>query len=57
MVILLNEPQRHFTDREFVLVEQRPRMQSVPAVMTPNQGDFLIFITNFRPSKGTKVIT
>ena len=54
MVIFLNEPQRDFTGGEFVLVEQRPRMQSVPEVLTPNQGDILIFTTNFRPVKGTK---
>jgi hypothetical protein len=54
MVIFLNEPQRDFTGGEFVLVEQRPRMQSIPEVLTPNQGDILIFTTNFRPVKGTK---
>lgn len=54
MVIFLNEPNQDFTGGEFVLVEQRPRMQSVPEVLTPNQGDILIFTTNFRPVKGTK---
>ena len=54
MVIFLNEPNRDFTGGEFVLVEQRPRMQSVPEVLTPTQGDILIFTTNFRPVKGTK---
>ena len=54
MVIFLSEPQRDFTGGEFVLVEQRPRMQSIPIVLTPNQGDILIFTTNFRPVKGTK---
>jgi uncharacterized protein len=54
MVIFLNKPNRDFTGGEFVLVEQRPRMQSVPEVLTPNQGDILIFTTNFRPVKGTK---
>lgn len=54
LVLFLNEPNRDFTGGEFVLVEQRPRMQSVPEVLTPNQGDMLIFTTNFRPVKGTK---
>ncbi len=54
LVIFLNEPNRDFTGGEFVLVEQRPRMQSVPEVLIPNQGDILIFTTNFRPVKGTK---
>ncbi|MCU0469231.1 MAG: 2OG-Fe(II) oxygenase [Arcicella sp.] len=54
MVIFLNQPQRDYTGGEFVLIEQRPRMQSVPEVLTPQQGDVLIFTTNFRPVKGTK---
>jgi uncharacterized protein len=54
MVIFLNKLQVDFTGGEFVLVEQRPRMQSVPEVLTPQQGDILIFTTNFRPVKGTK---
>jgi uncharacterized protein len=54
IVIFLNQPQRDYTGGEFVLIEQRPRMQSVPEVLTPQQGDVLIFTTNFRPVKGTK---
>lgn len=54
MVIFLNQTQKDYTGGEFVLVEQRPRMQSIPIVLTPNQGDMLIFTTNFRPVKGTK---
>ena len=54
MVIFLSEPNQDFTGGEFVLIEQRPRMQSVAEVLTPNQGDILIFTTNFRPVKGTK---
>lgn len=54
MVIFLNQTQKDYTGGEFVLVEQRPRMQSIPIVLTPNQGDILIFTTNFRSVKGTK---
>jgi uncharacterized protein len=54
MVIFLNEPNRDFTGGEFVLIEQRPRMQSIAEVLSSNQGDILIFTTNFRPVKGTK---
>jgi uncharacterized protein len=54
MAIFLNEHHRDFTGGEFVLIEQRPRMQSVAEVLSPNQGDMLIFTTNFRPVKGTK---
>ena len=54
MVIFLNQPNQDFTGGEFVLIEQRPRMQSVAEVLSPNRGDILIFTTNFRPVKGTK---
>ena len=54
MVLFLNQPNEDFTGGEFVLVEQRPRMQSIAEVLAPNQGDLLIFTTNFRPVKGTK---
>ena len=39
---------------EFVLTEQIPRAQSRVHVLQPNQGDAVIFTTNFRPVKGTK---
>ena len=39
---------------EFVLTEQVPRAQSRAHVINPNQGDALVFTTNFRPAKGTK---
>ena len=41
---------------EFVLTEQLPRAQSRAHVLTPNQGDALIFTTNFRPVNGAKGI-
>ena len=53
-VVILNEPGRDFAGGEFVLVEQRPRMQSKAVVLTPNQGDSVIFTTNFRPVDGTR---
>src|SRR5688500_20391730 len=39
---------------EFVLTEQVPRAQSKAMVIAPNQGDIVIFTTNFRPVKGTR---
>jgi len=39
---------------EFVLTEQIPRAQSKVEVLQPNQGDAVIFTTNFRPIKGAK---
>ncbi|MCX8489864.1 MAG: 2OG-Fe(II) oxygenase [Cyclobacteriaceae bacterium] len=43
-----------FEGGEFILVEQIPRAQSKAQVVALNQGDALIFTTNFRPIKGTK---
>lgn len=54
LVVCLNQPGEDFTGGEFVLVEQRPRMQSKAIVLNPGRGDMLIFTTNFRPAKGTK---
>ncbi len=54
MAILLNEPGRDFDGGEFVLAEQRPRMQSRAEVVPLGQGDALIFAVNERPIKGPK---
>jgi hypothetical protein len=54
LVVCLNEPGQDFTGGEFVLVEQRPRMQSRAMVLNPRKGDMLLFTTNFRPVKGSK---
>ena len=39
---------------EFVLVEQRPRMQSRPIVITAEQGQAVIFPTRYRAVKGSR---
>jgi hypothetical protein len=54
IVIVLNEQGIDYEGGEFVLVEQRPRMQSKAIVLKPGKGDVLLFTTNFRPVKGTK---
>lgn len=54
VVFVLTQPQRDHTGGEFVLVEQIPRAQSRAEVLAPNQGDAIIFTTNFRPVKGTR---
>jgi uncharacterized protein len=53
-VLFLNEPGKDFTGGEFVLTQQTPRAQSKAIVLQPQQGDMLIFTTNFRPLKGSK---
>ncbi|HJT21584.1 MAG TPA: 2OG-Fe(II) oxygenase [Nitrospira sp.] len=52
MTILLSEPGRDFTGGEFVMTEQRPRMQSRPIVVPLQQGDAVIFAVNQRPVRG-----
>ena len=52
LTILLSEPQRDFIGGEFVLAEQRPRMQSRPEVVPLRQGDAVVFAVHNRPVKG-----
>ncbi|MDQ4147901.1 MAG: 2OG-Fe(II) oxygenase [Pseudomonadota bacterium] len=54
VTILLSKPGRDFTGGEFVLTEQRPRMQSRAEVVLLNQGDAVIFPVHQRPVKGTR---
>jgi hypothetical protein len=52
--ILLSEPGRDFAGGEFVLTEQRPRMQSRPEVVPLLQGDAVAFAVHHRPVQGTR---
>jgi hypothetical protein len=52
--ILLSQPGRDFTGGEFVLTEQRPRMQSRAEVVPLEQGDAVIFAVSHRPVQGTR---
>jgi hypothetical protein len=54
VTILLSEPEHDFTGGEFVLTEQRPRMQSRPEVVPLRKGDALIFAIHHRPVQGTR---
>lgn len=54
VAILLSAPDEDFTGGEFVLTEQRPRMQSRPQVIGLKKGDALIFAVNQRPVKGVR---
>ncbi len=53
---LLSRPDVDYTGGEFVLVEQRPRMQSKPQVVRLEQGEAVIFAVNQRPKQGTRGI-
>jgi len=54
VVILLSAPERDFTGGEFVMTEQRPRMQSRPMVLPLRQGDAAIVAVHHRPVQGTR---
>jgi len=54
LAILLSQPGRHFSGGEFVLTEQRPRMQSRPEVVPLAQGDAVVFAVHQRPARGTR---
>jgi hypothetical protein len=51
---LLSEPGQDFEGGEFVLTEQRPRMQTRAAVVPLRKGDAVIFAVNSRPVKGAR---
>ena len=52
--ILLDRPEKDFTGGEFLLTEQRPRMQSRGSVVPLRQGDAVIFAVNQRPVQGSR---
>lgn len=54
LLILLSDPVVDFTGGEFVMVEQRPRMQSRPIVLPLRKGDAALICSAHRPFKGTK---
>jgi hypothetical protein len=54
VAILLSRPGEDFTGGEFVLTEQRPRMQSRAEVVPLTQGDAVIFAVHNRPVQGAK---
>lgn len=54
LAVLLSAPGRDFAGGEFVLTEQRPRMQSRAAVVPLAQGDAVVFAVNQRPVRGAR---
>ena len=53
---LLSTPEENFSGGEFVMTEQRPRMQSRAEVVPLAQGEGVIFAVNQRPVRGTRGI-
>ena len=54
LTILLSQPERDFTGGEFVITEQRPRMQSKAEVVPLGKGDAVVFAVHHRPVQGTR---
>jgi uncharacterized protein len=54
VAVLLSEPGSDFTGGEFVMTEQRPRMQSRPIVVPLRRGDAVVMAAAHRPVKGSK---
>lgn len=54
VAVLLSRPGEDFTGGEFVLTEQRPRMQSRPEVVALQQGDAAVFAVHHRPVQGSR---
>ena len=54
VVFFLSEPDRDYTGGEFLLVEQRPRAQSMGRVLLPRQGEAVAITTRYRPVQGAR---
>jgi len=54
VAVLLSEPGVDFSGGEFVLTEQRPRMQTRASVVPLSKGDAVVFAVNSRPVQGTR---
>ena len=54
VAILLSEPGEDFAGGEFVITEQRPRMQSRADVVPLRQGDMVAFAVHHRPVQGKR---
>jgi uncharacterized protein len=54
VVVQLSEPETDFSGGEFILVEQRPRAQSRAIVVTPKQGEAVVFPVHHRPGAGAR---
>jgi uncharacterized protein len=54
LTFFLSQHGSDFTGGEFVLAEQQPRRQSRVEVLSPEQGDAVIFSVHSRPVRGTR---
>jgi uncharacterized protein len=54
IAVLLSDPAQDFTGGEFVMTEQRPRMQSRAEVVPLGKGDAVVFAVDSRPVQGSR---
>lgn len=54
VVFCLSRPEEEFTGGELLLVEQRPRAQSVGHTLALQQGEAVVITTRYRPAKGSR---
>lgn len=54
VIFCLSRPEEEFTGGELLLVEQRPRAQSVGHAVNLQQGEAVVITTRYRPAKGTR---
>lgn len=54
IVCFLSEPGRDYEGGEFLLVEQRPRAQSIGRSISGRQGEILVFTTRYKPVRGVR---
>jgi uncharacterized protein len=54
VIVCLSRPEEEFTGGELLLVEQRPRAQSLGHVVRLGQGEAVVITTRYRPAKGAR---
>jgi hypothetical protein len=54
LAVFLSRPGRDYTGGAFLLVEQRPRAQSVGEALLPSRGEAVVFATRHRPIRGAR---
>jgi hypothetical protein len=54
VIVALSQPEREFTGGELLLVEQRPRAQSVGHALRLQQGEAVVITTRYRPAAGAR---
>ena len=54
LVCFLSEPEADYTGGDFLLVEQRPRAQSIGHAIRARRGEAVVFTTRYRPVKGAR---